>query len=236
MLQYIGQSAAKFKVMFHVYRLRNTVNNKSYIGITSRAVSKRWEEHQSRARNDARNSRIYAAMKKYGNSKFEVETLASTDCEDRVREMEGEYIALYDSYENGYNCNLGGHGFLVVPEEIRRKISEAQKGKAISKESRKKMSEAKLGDPSCAKHLGNYTKSGRENPKAKSYLVEFPDGHVEIITGLRAFRRKYGIYLSIQRKNSMGFKLLKTFNDYPEGEYSQAAGKGAAPEMEQDIV
>ena len=126
--------------MNFVYQLQNTENGKSYIGITSRSVQERWNEHCSRAMAGQRNSRIYAAMRKYGAEKFEVKTLDQTDCEDSVRELEKKYIQEFDSYENGYNCNLGGHGFLIFPDEIRKKISEAQKGKIIPKETRKKMS------------------------------------------------------------------------------------------------
>jgi group I intron endonuclease len=173
--------------LYSVYEITNKINGKKYIGITSRSVKERFEEHLSRARCDARNSRLYMAMRKYGYENFTVKLLIQTSGENEVRELEAEFIVNNDSYENGYNCNLGGHGNLKVPYEIREKISKAQKGKIISEESRKKMSQAKLGDKSCAKHFGRYTKKGADNPKSKYFNIQFPDGHTETIKGLRAF-------------------------------------------------
>lgn len=218
--------------MNHVYRLRNTLNGKSYIGITGRDVLDRWDEHLSRARCGQRNSRLYDALRKYGADKFEVTTLKSTDCEDTVRELEKKYIQEFDSYENGYNCNLGGHGFLEFPEEIRKKISEAQKGKIISQAAREKMSKAKRGDSRCAKHFGEHTNKGADNPRAKYYLVERPDGVIEIGKGLRAFCRENKLLHSklSSKKHTKGFKLLGTFNVYPEKEYAQARGSAIHPQ------
>lgn len=217
--------------MNHVYKATNTVNGKCYIGITSRSVGERWDEHCSRARCGQRRSRIYDAIRKYGKDRFEVTTIDSTDCEDTVRELETKYIKEFDSYENGYNCNLGGNGHLVMPDELRKKISEAQKGKIISEETRAKMSAAKVGDSRCAMHFGPHTNKGADNPRAKWFLVKQPDGSIVIGRGLRAFCRDNDVAhckLS-SKKKSKGFELLGTFNDYPEREYAQASGSAVHP-------
>jgi len=218
--------------MNHVYRILNTENGKSYIGITSRDVKERWNEHISRARNGVRNSRIYAAIRKYGVEKFEIVTIDSTDCENHLRELEMRYIQEFDSYENGYNCNLGGQGVLVFPDEIRAKISKALKGKAVSKETRRKMSAAKLGNSQYAEHLGEHTAKGAENPRAKYFLIRTPDGIIEVGRGIRAYCRKHNLLhckLS-SNKQTKGFKLLGTFRDYPEREYNQAVGSAIRPQ------
>ena len=217
--------------MNYVYKIQNTENGKCYIGITSRTVLQRWDEHISRARCGIRNSRLYDAIRKYGKEKFEVTTIDSIDCEDSVRELEKHYIQELDTYENGYNCNLGGNGFLVFPDEIRKKISESQKGKTISKESRKKMSLAKIGDTRCAKHLGAHTNKGKSNPRAKWYLVRRPDGEIEIGKGIREYCRKNNLLHSklSSKGGTKGFELLGTFNDYPEREYAQASGSAVHP-------
>lgn len=206
--------------MYFVYKATNKENGKSYIGITSRSVEVRWEEHLSRARCGQRNSRIYDALRKYGEDSFEVTTVDQTDCEDRVRRLESKYIVEHDTYKNGYNCNFGGCGFLEFPEEIRKKISESQKGKIVSKSTRKKMSAAKLGDSSCALHFGEHTNKGADNPRAKWFVVESPDGEIIIDRGLRAFCRDNNLQHAklSSRKHTKGFKLLGTFNDYPEWE------------------
>jgi len=217
--------------MYSVYEITNKINGKKYIGITSKTIEERFQEHLSRARCGQRGNRLYVAMRKYGCENFTVEMVIQVSDENEVRELEGHFINKCDSYKNGYNCNLGGHGFLHVPEEIKKKISAAQKGKIISLESRRKMSEAKLGDKSCAKHFGEYTQKGRNNPKSKFYMIQFPDGHVEQINGLRAFCRENQLAhckLSA-RGRTKGFILLDRLNDYPEREYAQASGSARIP-------
>ena len=142
--------------MNYVYKIQNTENGKCYIGITSRTVDERWKDHLSRVACYERNNRLYFAIRKYGIEKFEVETIGQSESDDIIRSLESKYIREYDSYNNGYNCNYGGHGNLTMSDETRKKISESQKGKVISLETRKKMSQAKLGKSECADNFKLY--------------------------------------------------------------------------------
>lgn len=224
--------------MYSVYEITNMVNGKKYIGITSRSIEERFQEHISRAKAGMRNNRLYIAMRKYGIKSFVVRNIMQTTGEDEVRELETKYINKCDSYKNGYNCNLGGHGFLTFPDEIKKKISAGQIGKVISMEARAKMSTAKIGDSSCSKHFGKYIMKGKNSPLSKFYLIQFPDGHKEVIRGLRAFCRANNLMhckMSAHGKTK-GFVLLERFNDYPEREYGQAAGSAHLPVKVEDIV
>lgn len=218
--------------MFNVYKAFNTESGKSYIGITSRDVNVRWSEHLSRARCEQRQSRLYDAIRKYGADKFEVTVIDSSDNEDEIRSLETQYIEKFDTYENGYNCNLGGCGHLVIPDDLRKKIGEAQIGKIISEETRLKMSLAKRGDSRCAEHFGDYTKKGRNNPKSSFFLIR-KDGEDTVIVGrgLRAFCRENDLCVAhlYCRGRTKGFNLLGTFNDYPTREYTQASGSAIHP-------
>jgi group I intron endonuclease len=198
--------------MFIVYKLQNKVNNKVYIGISSRSLSARWSEHKKRAKEGVRNSRLYNAIRKYGEHNFIKEVIDSCESESQVRELETKYIIEFDSYNNGYNSNLGGFGFLVFPDEIKRKTSEAQIGKVISEETKQRMSQAKLGDKSCAKNFGEFTSKGALSPLAKTYQVQHPCGKVEQVTGLRAFCRENNISVAgikYGRNGTKGYKLLE---------------------------
>lgn len=196
--------------MFSIYKLTNKTNGKAYIGLTGRAFPFRLEEHFSRARQGQRNSRIYAAMRKYGREAFSHEVVATSDSEDGARELEKHFIGVFDTYRKGYNSNLGGHGFLKFPDHIKKKISEAQKGKIISAECRAKMSAAKLGDSACAGNFGDHTKQGEDNPRSISYRVLFPDGEERVVTGMRKFCRDNGLQCGhiFARGKSKGFVLL----------------------------
>lgn len=220
--------------MYIVYKLTNRVTKMSYIGMTSRSLGARWHEHLKRCREGARpENRLYAALAEYGSQAFDHEVLDRISSREEAEKLEAEYIAKFDTYENGYNCNLGGSGFLVFPEHIKRKISEAQKGKIISPESRERMSQAKIGDSRCAAHFGDFTKKGSENPRAKSYLLQFPDGSQHVIKGLHDFCKRNYLHEAHLRSRgkSKGYVLLKRFNDHPEREYAQAGGNGGRPTL-----
>lgn len=215
----IGQFAAKFR-MYTVYKITNRVNGKCYIGITSRTAEIRWEEHLSRARCGVRNSRLYDAVRKYGEDSFDLQALATADTEDKVRALERFHILAAGSYDNGYNCNLGGAGFLFFPAHIREKISAAQKGKIIPVEARRKMSLAKIGDSRCATNFGEHTEKGAKNPKSRTYLIRFPDGSEHVVTGIRGFCRENGLQHAKlgSRGRTKGYSILKRFNDHPARE------------------
>jgi len=217
--------------MLIVYKITNTINGKCYVGMSRQTLNQRWSNHLQNYRSSKRGSRLYAALSKYGPDAFTREIIAYASSEDELRSLETSYIIQFDSYNNGYNCNLGGAGFLVFPEHIKRKISEAQKGKIIPAESRQRMSLAKQGDSRCADHFGAHTSKGNANPRARAFLIRFPDDSEHTIVGLREFCRQHKIAhckLS-SRGKTKGYALLKRFNDYPEREYAQAGGNGGSP-------
>lgn len=91
-----------------IYIIRNTVNNKVYIGQTRTSVEQRWREHLRHAQYG--DQVINRAMKKYGIDKFYIETLEICDIE-LLDEREIYYIDLYDSTDKskGYNVSIGGN-------------------------------------------------------------------------------------------------------------------------------
>lgn len=65
--------------MYYVYKITNSINDKVYIGITTRTVQGRWMEHVSRSRypNEYK-SAIHSAIRKYGQDSFKVEEICCT--------------------------------------------------------------------------------------------------------------------------------------------------------------
>lgn len=91
-----------------IYIIRNTINNKVYIGQTRTSVRQRWREHLRHAQYGEQV--INRAMKKYGVDKFYIETLEICSLEVLdYREM--YYIDLYGSTNKskGYNVSIGGN-------------------------------------------------------------------------------------------------------------------------------
>ena len=91
-----------------IYIIKNTINNKVYIGQTKVSVEIRWKEHLRHAKNG--DQVINRAMRKYGIEKFYVETLEICDI-NLLDEREIYYIDLFDSADKtkGYNVSIGGN-------------------------------------------------------------------------------------------------------------------------------
>lgn len=95
--------------MAYIYLITNKVNNKPYIGKTLTSISDRYSKHVYDAKNRTDNCAIHHAMRKYGINNFQIEEIE--ECSpDVLSEREKYWIKQYDSYNNGYNCTLGGDG------------------------------------------------------------------------------------------------------------------------------
>ena len=96
--------------MVGIYKIRNKINNKVYIG-QSVKIEERWKSHilSSRQEKITNNSQIiHKAINKYGVENFEFSILEECD-EASLDEREIYWISVYDSYYNGYNCTKGGN-------------------------------------------------------------------------------------------------------------------------------
>ena len=112
---------------YSVYVHINKLNEKKYVGITSRDVNIRW------ANGHGYSDRlpIGRAIRKYGWNNFIHLILYSDLSEDKAKEIEKEFIAKWKTQdpEFGYNVCAGGDGVKgwKPSEETRRKISESAK-------------------------------------------------------------------------------------------------------------
>lgn len=86
------------------YCINNIINDKKYIGITTRTIDERFNEHCKA------NSIIGKAISKYGKNNFRIYQLDSADSKQSLFELERYFINKYDTYKNGYNATIGGEG------------------------------------------------------------------------------------------------------------------------------
>lgn len=142
-----------------IYKVTNLVNGKLYIGLTTQTLRERRYGHMFNARNPHKgdgDAYFYNAIRKYGEHNFKwevIEIAPNFDREEEVmdylNEREVYWIALYDSYNNGYNLTKGGGGKVGFTfnhtEETKRKISESNMGRIMSKESRERISKSRIG-------------------------------------------------------------------------------------------
>ena len=181
--------------MGYIYKITNTVNNKSYIGYTTDPQA-RWEGH----RHNQGSALVFQAIKKYGLDKIEFEVIA----EDTINN-EQSYIDRYNTLApNGYNLTEGGdlppnHKGKTYKEiygaDWKQQIAkrqQANKGKhnmPHTKATKKKLSIANQGkgNPMYGKKHSKKTlrliseskkglHHGAGNPNAKRFLLISPDG------------------------------------------------------------
>ena len=98
--------------MFGIYSFKNKINQKCYIG-QSKNLEERYKAHLRNYTNEnlqTYNGHFYRALRKYGIENFEYEILYSDKFIDSttLNELEIYYIKLYNSFNDGYNMNLGG--------------------------------------------------------------------------------------------------------------------------------
>ena len=136
----------------YLYILTNTARSpeKSYIGITSRAVNRRLLEHFSTARN--RPTHIAQALKKYGRDAFTLTILGQAESWEELCAMEQAAIVQYNTFRpHGYNLTLGGDGVFGAATNKGRTYSEAERlarqvvwdamrGRVVSDDTRVKLS------------------------------------------------------------------------------------------------
>ena len=93
----------------YIYIIKNTCNEKVYIGQTSRTIQDRWKQHKASAlRGEEQGIILYNAMRKYGIDKFYISQLEECDLE-QINEREIYWIQYYNSQSpNGYNVRVGG--------------------------------------------------------------------------------------------------------------------------------
>ena len=145
------------KAYNYIYKITNQINGKIYIG-----------KHSTDNLDDGYMGSgilICKAEKKYGIENFTKEYLAFCDTEEKLNWFEKFYIKKYKAKEVGYNLTDGGDGILghidsdetrlkkslshkgvklgPMNEETKQKLSEANKGKTLSEETKQKLRKPK---------------------------------------------------------------------------------------------
>lgn len=123
--------------MYTVYK-HTAPNGKIYIGITSQTPKERWRNGNGYQRCQA----FKKAINKYGWENIKHEILFENLTKEAAEEKERSEIIKTRSNEKqfGYNIQSGGNAKGKHSEETRKKISNANKGKIVTKQTREKMS------------------------------------------------------------------------------------------------
>lgn len=137
-----------------IYCIKNKINQKMYIGYTSKGIDVRWKQHVSCALNDGC-FLLQKAIRKYGatDDVWEKTILVSivTDDYNLIKEKEKYFIKKFNTNALnggiGYNMTNGGDGFSGYhhSKETLQRISQKLKGKKRSSEAKENIRKSAIG-------------------------------------------------------------------------------------------
>jgi group I intron endonuclease len=136
-----------------VYCATNKINNKVYIGQTTQNLNKRIKQHFRDCYR--RKTYFYSALLLYKAEDFLWEEIDQASSKEELNQKEIYWITKYKANDRslGYNTHEGGCGGAQTNPEVLLAMSIATKGKILSEEIKKKISIANKGK-----------RIGKENP------------------------------------------------------------------------
>ncbi|MEG0908966.1 MAG: GIY-YIG nuclease family protein [Bacilli bacterium] len=135
--------------MHKIYKIVNKLNDKTYIGETSKSLSKRFNDHRNYSIRKDRKGKLYDAMNLYGLENFYIELIEECSYEER-HDREEYWITKYDSFKNGYNsaprqyCTSLGKKKTQEQKEHLSKMSKGLNNPMFGKDVKNYMSEEKI--------------------------------------------------------------------------------------------
>lgn len=116
--------------MTGIYTIRNTENNKVYVGSSSN-IKKRFVKHKTELKNKVHsNKHLERSYHLYGKDKF-IFTIEELCTKEELVDLEMSYIIKYDSLneDRGYNMTTPKkHPSLVCSKEYSKKMSKVMRG------------------------------------------------------------------------------------------------------------
>lgn len=108
--------------MYKLYQITNTVNGKSYIGITKLSITERWNVHISNSRKPK--YPLHHAIAKYGYNSFTINILEENQDRKVISGLEEPTIQRLRTHvsKHGYNVAKGGYGGDLGPESTAKRI------------------------------------------------------------------------------------------------------------------
>jgi group I intron endonuclease len=108
--------------MYKLYQITNTVNGKSYIGITKLSVQERWNIHKSTAKKPK--YPLHHAIAKYGSNSFTILLLEENEDRIIISRLEEPIIQQLKTHitQHGYNVAKGGYGGDLGPIATAKRI------------------------------------------------------------------------------------------------------------------
>lgn len=208
--------------IYSVYKITNIINNKVYIGFTSKSIDNRFNTHISRINNS--NQAIHYAMAKYGVNNFIIESIyESLNKEHTKNVMESHFITEYQSHVDnghGYNMSYGGDGVVNPCQLTRYRQGSANRGKKRGPQSAttKKLiglaNSKKTRTQAEKDHLRKINTGKKQSAKSvlarsREWLVTSPAGESFYIINLSQFCRDKSLDRGSVVANCRGWRCVR---------------------------
>ena len=166
---------------YGIYGITNVINGKMYVGQTINPFHKRWRVHRKRLKNGThRNKHLRNAAKKYGYKAFRFDAIEvgppGLTKEERVawcNKREEYWIGESYLSDDYYNMQGGGNNKSPCPI-TRRKISDTQKGRPKSEETKRRMRLNHVNPMRGKTHTDVTKRKMSESHKASDYCKNRP--------------------------------------------------------------
>lgn len=163
-----------------IYRVQNVVTGKSYIGCTSQGMDTRWRDHIKDSKNEALNSKFYAAIRKYGVKDWIRGEIVNNVPKMFVSAFEKYWINYYDSVLNGYNISYGG----ISPTNVKLPSGDAHYLANL------KPFTIYDSNNNYKQYSGTLTQLSAETNIRRSYLRELYNGNIASTLGFTLINKK----------------------------------------------
>lgn len=211
-----------------VYIHRNMVNQKVYVGMTSRRAKQRWK----RGNGYKLQPEFYREIEEYGWDNFEHIVIAENLTKEQAGALERELINEFDSADSayGYNIALGGEGTESISDEMRTRYSRAQKRRysddTIREQQRlilAKYCHSSEADAKRAATLKKKYEDPNERKKISDAVKQYYIDHPEISASLTARNNKR--YEDPTEREKTGEVMKRRWSDPSERQKLSAAIK-----------
>lgn len=180
-----------------VYCITNKLDGKVYVGSSFNLKKRLYEHKRQLSKGTHRNKHLQSAYDKFSEF-FNFEVIVIAAGKDYVLETEKRIILAFNSHmrEFGYNKSTETHANLlgykhdaaysarvaadktgntyrlgaVIPDEMRKRISDKLKGRLLSAETRAKMSATRLGVPQRPEWIAKRTAAAKATKLRKLIL------------------------------------------------------------------
>ena len=182
------------------YLITNIQNGKSYIGIMTRNINRRWYEHKYVSNSCGK--LLTRAIKKYGETAFTIEHIASAiGGIDNLKELEKQLIVQCSTrVPSGYNLTAGGDGVFGFKHKLEtiKEFSNSRRGIKVSEETKSKMRLSHMGE-------NNHFFGKQHSEKTKQKIALAKTGKVGPWNGKqRSEETKRKISASLKLRNQKG--------------------------------